>query len=98
MTLRLHGMQRVHDQRSVHFAPPALCAVCVDGGGESLDWTGVSAGFCGGTNSIRALVRLLSTKILLATRRMSALLTALILSSSRNSSRQSPKRVWYSAS
>ena len=53
---------------------------------------------CAADISIRALVRLLSTNILFATRRMSALVTASTFSSWLKSSRQSPKRVWYSAS
>src|SRR5262249_49758604 len=78
-----------------HFAPPAFCSAGVAG---SVCAAAPGACRCGGTNSIRALVRLLSTKILFATRRTSALLTASILSSWRKSCLQSPKRVWYSAS
>ena len=61
-------------RRVCQFAPPASGA----------------CGCAGGVNSMRALVRLLSTKTLLATRRTSALVTLSTRSSSRKSSRQSP--------
>src|SRR5882762_4233202 len=67
--------------RNPHSAPPAFFAALA----------GAAA------NSMRALVRLLATKIWFATRRTSAFVTASTFFSWLNSSRQSPKRVWYSA-
>src|SRR5262249_41441284 len=72
-------------REDLHSAPPGFFAAL-----PSLE--------VGGTYSIRALVRLLSTNVLFATRRISAFVTASTFFNWLNSSRQSPKRVWYSAS